>query len=77
VRCWTVHRCCSARHSHQAAPASLDGTRPEAVLPGLRRHCAVPAVPAAVRCERLDIDYIDGMLLLPIIIEHTIGALYR
>ncbi len=26
-----------------------------------------------VRCEPLDIGYIDGMLLLPLIIEHTIG----
>jgi hypothetical protein len=29
---------------------------------------------AAVRCEQLDIDYIDGMLLLPLIVEHTIGG---
>jgi hypothetical protein len=28
----------------------------------------------SVRCEPLDIGYIDGMLLLPLIIEHTIGA---
>lgn len=28
----------------------------------------------AVRCEQLDIDYIDGMLLLPLIVEHTIGG---
>ena len=28
----------------------------------------------AVRCEVLDIGYIDGMLLLPLIIEHTIGG---
>ena len=27
-----------------------------------------------MRCEQLDIGYIDGMLLLPLIIEHTIGA---
>jgi len=27
-----------------------------------------------VRCEQLDIGYIDGMLLLPLIIEHTIGG---
>jgi hypothetical protein len=27
-----------------------------------------------VRCEPLDIGYIDGMLLLPLIIEHTIGG---
>lgn len=28
-----------------------------------------------MRCEPLDLAYIDGMLLLPLIIEHTIGAL--
>ena len=27
-----------------------------------------------VRCEPLDLAYIDGMLLLPLIIEHTIGG---
>lgn len=27
-----------------------------------------------MRCEQLDLGYIDGMLLLPLIIEHTIGA---
>lgn len=27
-----------------------------------------------VRCEALDLGYIDGMLLLPLIIEHTIGG---
>ena len=26
-----------------------------------------------MRCEPLDLAYIDGMLLLPLIIEHTIG----
>ena len=25
-----------------------------------------------VRCEELDIGYIDGMLILPLIIEHTV-----
>jgi hypothetical protein len=28
----------------------------------------------AVRCEALDIGYIDGMLLLPLIVEHNIGG---
>lgn len=28
-----------------------------------------------MRCEALDLGYIDGMLLLPLIIEHTIGEL--
>lgn len=43
-------------------------------------RCPHPPTPthiapsSAVRCEALDIGYIDGMLLLPLIIEHTIGA---
>ena len=35
---------------------------------------SAPACLPAVRCEPLDIGYIDGMLLLPLIIEHTIGG---
>ena len=34
--------------------------------------CAGEYIP--VRCEPLDLAYIDGMLLLPLIIEHTIGG---
>lgn len=29
-------------------------------------------MPSAVRVEQLNIGYIDGMMLLPLIIEHTI-----
>ena len=55
-------------------------------LPSQTTHCFNPllantsadCIPLAgefipVRCEPLDLAYIDGMLLLPLIIEHTIG----
>ena len=57
---------------------------------GCRRHCLAPSAQprrtcshthahalCAVRCEPLDIGYIDGMLILPLIIEHTIGECER
>jgi hypothetical protein len=42
------------------------------------RQCTLRQIPIpsgmfdAVRCEPLDLGYIDGMLILPLIIEHTI-----
>lgn len=40
----------------------------------LAPHLSCVVAPLAVRCEPLDLAYIDGMLLLPLTIEHTIGA---
>lgn len=57
-----AHGCCLGRRAH----LNLDGS------PSHTIHTQTYPCLHAVRCEALDIGYIDGMLLLPLIIEHTI-----